>query len=497
MRILHLEDFDFDAEHAEQVIHEGVPDCAITRVSTRKTFEESVCRGDFDIILSDYTIPGYCGFQALTYAREHSPAKPFIYFSGTIDEERAAEALKRGASDYVIKDRPGRLVPAIKAALLRAEEERARRQAEREIRQQASLLDKARDAISAVDSRGSVIYWNASAESLYGWSAPEAVGRELRRLLYRNNPDLFDSTFRTAAQQGEWRGELQLDLRNGGSVLVESSWSRVTDALGRIESVLIVEADVTEARKLDRQLRHSQRLETVGLHMGGIAHDLKNVLAPILMSVEILKNSNLSEGDCELLVSMETSAQHGIDLVQQLLAFSQGGKGKRTDLNMHAFVENVQSLLRTTMPPNIEIQSAPISESITACADATQLRQVLLNLCINARDAMPEGGTIRISTEEVEIGSAVKSRQGDVNPGAYVRICVADTGTGIPQGILEKIFDPFFTTKSAGKGTGLGLVTVAEIVESHGGFLCVESELGVGTTFQVHLPAFTNSPLSR
>jgi two-component system, cell cycle sensor histidine kinase and response regulator CckA len=492
MRILHLEDFAFDAELAERIIHQAIPGCTLTRVSSRETFEESVRQGDFDIILSDYTIPGYCGLQALSYAREQCPAKPFIYFSGTINEEWAIEALKCGASDYIIKDRAGRLIPAIKAALSKAEEERARQQAEREIRQQASLLDKAREAISAVDSRGCVTYWNASAESLYGWKASEAVGRELRRLLYPHDSDLFDSTFRIVAQQGEWRGELPLALRNGGRVLVESFWSRVNDEHGRMESVLIVEADVTEARRLDRQLRHSQRIETLGLHMGGIAHDLKNVLAPILTSVEILRNSNLSQSDGELLASMEMSARHGIDLVQQLLAFSQGGKGIRTDVNIPAFIENVQSLLRTMMPPNIEIRSAPITGSVVACADATQLRQVLLNLCINARDAMPAGGIIRITAEKVQMGAAIKSSHGDARHGAYVRITVADSGTGIPQGILEKIFDPFFTTKRAGKGTGLGLVTVAEIVESHGGFLRVESELGAGTTFQVHLPAVTN-----
>ena len=286
-----------------------------------------------------------------------------------------------------------------------------------------------------------------------------------------------------------------MELRNKERVLVESFWSRVSDESGRIESVLIVEADVTDARRLERERRHAQRLETLCLHMGGIAHDLNNVLAPILTSVEILTNSNLSQSDSELLVNIEATAQHGLNLVQQLLAFSRGGKGKRTELNMNLFIENIRSLLRTVMPPNIEIQSTLAPVSTAACADATQLRQVLLNLCMNARDAMPGGGIIRISAEKVEIDSAVKSRRGDAKVGAYLRISVADTGTGIPEGMLEKIFDPFFTTKRAGKGTGLGLVTVAEIVESHGGFLRVESELGAGTTFHAHLPALTNQNL--
>ena len=185
MRVLHLEDFAFDALLAEQLIHEALPDCPITQVSTRQAFEESILRGDFDIILSDYTIPGYGGFDALSYAREHCPTKPFIYFSGTIGEERAVEALKSGASDYVIKDRAGRLVPAIKAALLKADEERARRQAEKEIRQQASLLDKAREAITAVDSRGCVIPMSPNCSIPYSKpSLKRANGEESFRWNY-------------------------------------------------------------------------------------------------------------------------------------------------------------------------------------------------------------------------------------------------------------------------------------------------------------------------
>lgn len=489
MEIIHLEDSALDAELIQDVLRACWSDCRVTTIKTREAFEQAVLKGNFDLILSDFSLPGYSGLSALAFAQAHCPEKPFIYLSGTIGEERAVAALKAGATDYVVKDRPARLIPAISAALVQIEQAEAHRRAEEKIREQASLLDKSREAICVINAEGCVTYWNASAERLYGWNAQEAAGRSLRDLLYTHDLARFDTVYALVLANGEWRGELCPQPRDGESALVEGSWSLVTNESGLAKSILIVDTDITARRRIENQLQQSQRLETLGLLVGGIAHDLNNMLAPIITSVSLLRERATCVEDGELLDILNISAHDGADLVRQLLAFARGGSEQRSETAIDALIGSVRKLLQRAMPANVTIQASLNNELWPVLADPTQLRQVLLNLCMNARDAMPEGGTIEISARDVEIGPAATSIQGEVEPGPYVRISVADTGTGIPPEIIQKIFTPFFTTKQAGKGTGLGLANVAGIVKSHGGFLDLESTPGLGTTFHIHLPA--------
>jgi two-component system, cell cycle sensor histidine kinase and response regulator CckA len=485
MHILHLEDNAADAELIHHLLYSRWPDCTITPLASRETFEAAVRTGEFDLILSDYSLPQYSGLDALKFVRAHRPDKPFIYISGTIGEERAIEALKAGATDYVIKDRPARLLPAIGAALAHTEQTGAHRRAEEKIREQASLLDKSREAICVADADGYVTYWNASAERLYGWSAQEAVGRNLRDLLYTEDHARFETAYIFALASGEWRGELHPQSRGGAAIFVESRWSLVTDHAGAARTILIIDADVTEKRRIENQLLQSQRLETLGLLVGGIAHDLNNMLAPMLTSVDLLCDSLTCPKDRDLLDLLDMSVRHGTELVRQLLAFARGQGEQRVELASDALIGSVQKLLFHAMPSNIEIRVSLEDELWAVHADATQLRQVLLNLCLNARDAMPEGG---LTTTSI---------QGTVKFGPHVCISVTDTGTGIPPEIIGKIFDPFFTTKQIGKGTGLGLANVVAIVKSHRGFLGLESKPGIGTTFHIYLPALVDETADR
>ncbi len=326
MEILHLEDSSADAELTRERLRAEWPACQTRIVNTREAFEAAVQLGHFDLILSDFSLPGYNGLTALSYARAHSPRKPFIYLSGTIGEERAVAALKAGATDYVLKDQSARLIPAISAALAQAQLEEAQSRAEEKIREQASLLDKSREAICVLDAGGCVTYWNASAELLYGWTAAEAVGGNLREMLYAGDAVRFDIAYARVIASGEWRGELCPQPRRGESVLIESSWSLVTDDCGLAKSLLIVDADITEKRKIENQLQQSQRLETLGLLVGGIAHDLNNMLAPIITSVSLLRDRAADAEDGELLDILHISAHDGADLVRQLLAFARGRK---------------------------------------------------------------------------------------------------------------------------------------------------------------------------
>lgn len=488
MHLLHLEDSDQDAELIHALLRSRWPQCLVTVVNTEASFQSAVQREDFDLILSDYTIPGYSGLAALQHARAACPDKPFIYLSGTIGEERAVEALRNGATDYVIKDRPARLISVIETALVQVEQAKEKRRAEQKIREQASLLDKAHEAICVTDLERRITYWNASAERLYGWTAAEAQGRDLRELLYADDPGAFDNAGATAIAQGEWHGELRPRPSQREDIVIESFWSVVGNESGS-RSIFIIETDITERKRMESQLAQSQRVEMIGLLAGGIAHDMNNVLAPMLTSVELLGALITRPKDRELLETLEASVQHGVELVRQLLDFARGGSGQRREVAVDALVGGVRRLLQNALRAGIDLRVSFPPDLARINADATQIRQVLLNLCINARDAMPIGGTIEISAGNTEVTADTPNLPEEPIFGPHVCLRVKDSGTGIPPHLLQKLFAPFFTTKKAGKGTGLGLANVASIIKSHRGFIQVESTLGVGTTFSLFFPA--------
>ena len=496
MHLIHIEDSEIDGELVAEFIHDEWPHCEITRVASREEFEATIQNTRVDVIVSDYTIPGYDALSALALAQRLCPGAPFIFFSGTIGEERAIEALKAGATDYVLKDRPARIIPAIRNALAVADQQAFRRRTEEALREQqerlqeqASLLDKASDAIFVTNMARRVTYWNVSAERIYGWKVADAMGRDLRELLYEKDAGAFDEARAAVSAGGAWQGELHPSNRAGEPLTVKSSWSLVRDEAGNPASILSIDTDVTERRKLEIQLLRSQRMESVGMLAGGIAHDLNNMLAPIIISLDLLRERLTSTEDIELIDTLGTSAEHGAELVRQILAFARGAEGQRTPLQPRHLIESVVKLLQQTLPRSIEVRFNFASAPWMVSADATQLKQVLLNLCINARDAMPKGGLLEIRLANVEVDAAEARGFGtEAQAGPYLRISVTDTGSGIPPEMMERIFDPFFTTKAAGKGTGLGLSTVAGIVRSHEGFVEVESALGIGTTFHIYLP---------
>jgi signal transduction histidine kinase/CheY-like chemotaxis protein len=288
---------------------------------------------------------------------------------------------------------------------------------------------------------------------------------------------------------GEWRGEFRLRTKAGDLVIVESTWSLVVENDGRPRSILYIDTDVTERRKLETQLLRAQRMESIGTLAGGVAHDLNNVLTPILLAIELLGTKMATAEDRQLIEKTKASATHGAALVQQLLAFARGADAKRTRIDPCAALGDLQPLIRQSLPPAIEFKVLPNGATCPIQADATQFNQVMINLCLNARDSMPQGGKLEIRTQNVEVDAALAQVNPGARSGAHVCISVVDSGTGIPPQIVEKIFDPFFTTKAAGKGTGLGLSMVAGILKSHNGFVQVDSEPGRGSSFHLFFPA--------
>jgi PAS domain S-box-containing protein len=367
-----------------------------------------------------------------------------------------------------------------------------RKRAEERIGEQAALLDQARDAIIVRDTgNNKILYWNKGAERLYGWAGGEAVGRTARELGLLNelNAEQFEAGRRTVMERGEWTGELRQRTRDGLEIRVESRWTLLRGDDGEPKSILVINTDVTERKKVEAQLLRAQRMESIGTLAGGIAHDLNNVLSPILMAVQMLQMKTDDPGTLQWLEMLQANAERGADMVKQVLSFARGVEGERVALQPKHLVKDVIKILKDTLPKSIEIKFDVSPELWTVSADATQIHQVLMNLCVNARDAMPRGGELVIRAENVTLDENFARMHIEAEPGRFVMLTVADTGEGMPPEVLSRVFEPFFTTKEVGKGTGLGLSTALTIVRSHGGFINVYSEPRRGTRFTVYLPA--------
>jgi PAS domain S-box-containing protein len=439
--------------------------------------------------IGNYIGPGGLDGRTRIFSYRTMAGYPVIVTVGTLESDalaavRARERAYRWAAIFFT----GLVVAGCSVGiLLLARNDRA----SHTLREQASLLDKAQDAIVVTDLNRRVTFWNKGAERLYGWRADEALGKLVTDLVYadRNSREI-EPAFDAVLQNGEWKGELQPSTRDGRRVIIESSWTLVRDAGGEGRSILAINTDVTDRRKLEQQFYRAQRIESIGTLAGGIAHDLNNVLAPIMLGLGVLKDRLTDDDSREVLATMSTSATRGAEMVAQVLSFARGQEGRRVEIRIADLVADVVRIAKDTFPKNVDIVTQIDAATPPVVGDPTQCHQVLLNLCVNARDAMPDGGVLTITA-----GPATVDAHGDAVPeppvpGGYVVIEVEDTGTGIPPHVLDKIFDPFFTTKEAGKGTGLGLSTSQAIVRSHGGVIRASSHPNSrGSRFDIYLPA--------
>lgn len=355
--------------------------------------------------------------------------------------------------------------------------------------EQAALLNQSHEAIIVRDLDGLIRYWSRGAERLYGWSAEEAMGRMARELLYSNDASPLTEAAKLTIEHGKWNGELRHRTKDGREVIVEGRWTLVRDLAGNPKNILAINTDITEKKKLEAQFLRAQRLESIGTLASGIAHDLNNILSPIMMGAQMLQMKLLDAHSQRLLGVMQSNANRGAEMIKQVLSFAKGISGQRADLQSKHLIREVIRIAEETFPKSIRIEQQLAEDLWTINADATQLLQVVLNLCVNARDAMPQGGTLTITAENRPLDKLYAQMLKGAAPGNFVVITVADTGLGIPPEIIDRIFDPFFTTKEPGQGTGLGLATVQGIVASHGGFITVESKPGLGAKFSIFLPS--------
>lgn len=364
-----------------------------------------------------------------------------------------------------------------------------RRRAEQKIREQAALIDIATDAILVQDLESRILFWSKGAERLYGWTAGEAIGHHTERLLDQGNYPEYDLIKSTLLRDGEWQGELHHVTRHGQDLVIESRWTLMPDEVGSSRSILVVNTDITERKQLEAQFLRAQRMESLGILASGIAHDLNNVMTPILAASQLLQMKLTDDKSQQLLTMQEENIKRGAGLIRQVLSFARGIDGKFTLLQIRHLIGEIRQIVLQTFPKSISLRTDTPNDLWMVSADPTQLHQVLINLCVNARDAMPYGGVLTISAQNISLDEAYTRMHIDAKVGDYVMIRVSDTGMGIPFDIQDRIFEPFFTTKEVGKGTGLGLSTAVGIIRSHKGFIQVYSEIERGTEFRVYLPA--------
>ena len=364
-----------------------------------------------------------------------------------------------------------------------------RKLAEERIRQQASLLDKAQDAILVCDLNHRILYWNKGAEVIYGWAAEEVHGKEVSDVVCGGDRGQIVKAQEALSLSDEWNAEARHITKSGKPLIVESRWTLVRNEQGRPDYYLILNNDITEQKKVEEQLLRAQRMESIGTLAGGIAHDLNNVLSPILMAIDMLHINATDEETIRWLALARENAERGAAMVKQVLSFARGVEGERVSVQLKHIVKDLVKVLNETLPKSIVVKYDIEPELFLISADPTQIHQVLMNLCINARDAMPSGGGLTITASNINLDENYARMYLEAKAGRYVLITVKDAGSGMTREIRERIFDPFFTTKEIGKGTGLGLSTALTIMKSHGGFINVYSEQGKGTQFTIYLPA--------
>lgn len=614
--ILHLEDSPTDRELVQELFRTDGLVCQFQAVETRAAFEAAMEKGEFDVILSDYSLPGFDGMTALALAQQRRPQVPFIFISGVMGEERAIESLKNGATDYVLKQRIERLTPSVRRALrevvereqlretetrLRQSEEQLRqitenvsdwilvfdaegrctyanpaclaacdappggpcpdfwshldgdeaarvreeftravrtgsmrrvefrlrtgathrsiesqinlacddkgartgvilvcrditerRLAEEQLRAQAAVLDKATDAIIVCGPEEEIIYWNKSAERLYGWSAAEARGRSLHTLLHPAPPPQLGEARHAVQQRGEWHGELRQSAKNGSAVVVQSRWTLFRDDAGRPQSLLVVNTDAQNLQVNEAQFLRTQQAASLATLADAMARELHAAIEPMLLSSQLLRLRTRADSS-HWPESPDARPGRVADLMQQVEVLARPLRSERMEFAVNSIVEEAGRNLRQSVTPGIAITITAQEDLWAVAGDPESLRQAVMNLCVNAREAISEAGRIEIIAENLPLKETDPRLRNGGRPGLHVVITVADTGCGIPPHDLERIFTPFFTTKNQGQSVGVGLTAVQAIARAHGGFVTVDSEVQRGSRFRIYLPAISSS----
>ncbi|HEX9610644.1 MAG TPA: response regulator [Gemmatimonadales bacterium] len=494
LRVLLVEDRDADAELAVRELKRAELACETRRVQTAEAFRHELRAFSPDIVLADYTVPGFGGMAALEILRRDAPHIPLVVVTGSLDEETAAECIKAGAADYVLKTHLVRLGPAVRGALALSNSRAEKAQAEAALRTSEqrfrALVEHSWDAIALFDAHGAVLYGSPATTRLLGYDLTEFVGRNALELIHPDDRDGAVARLTEAVAHPRTRVSVTARVRHkdGSWRHLEGVFTNLLDDPS-VGAIVNNYRDATERRSLEEQVIRAQKMEAVGRLAGGVAHDFNNILTAITGYTDLLLADLPADDPRRLDVDeIHHAAQRAAALTQQLLAFSRRQVMQPRVVDLNALVLDVENLLRRLIGEDLMLAAALAPELGHVRGDPGQLQQVIMNLAVNARDAMPEGGRLTIETRDVELDEAYAALHRDVLPGRYVLLAVSDTGSGMSEETQSHLFEPFFTTKELGKGTGLGLATVYGIVKQSGGHVWAYSELGHGTTFKIYLP---------
>lgn len=413
-----------------------------------------------DLILLDILMPRLDGFETCRRLKSNPKTAdiPIIFMTALIDNVEKLKGLNLGAVDYVTKPFEHEEVLARINIHLRLQNLTKKLLEQNEhLTQQAALLNITTDAIMVRDLDDKISFWNQGAEHLYGWQTQEVMGKNINKLLYRESYlSQPQNNWKNLIKYGAWESELHQVTKEGKEIIVNSRWTLMRDSLGEPKSILIVNTDITEKKQLEAQFLRAQRLESIGTLASGIAHDLNNILTPILGIAQILpmKFPDIDERTRELLKILEDNSKRGSALIKQVLSFARGLEGKHSILQVNYLLSEIQQMMRQTFPKSIEIRTNISPDLRPVRGDTTQLHQVLMNLVLNARDAMPNGGILTLGAENLFVDESYARQHLDAKEGLYSVVSVSDTGTGIAPEVLERIFEPFSPLKSMVKVPG-------------------------------------------
>ena len=492
LRVLIVEDSESDAELIIRDLQRAGYVPIYERVQTAAEMKSALEREDWAIVIADYSLPQFDAFAALKILQENGRDDiPFIVAAGTMEEDAAEAMMKAGAHDYVMKDE-ARLIPAVQREL---EVRRKYKQAEQAFHQSEqnyrSLVENSTDIIMRFDKEKRHLFVNPSVKGVLSLDPEDFIGKSHRELGFPSDEYIhWERAIQRVFETGKPFDIVLQSKREKGYVTIDLRLYPEFSEDGKIGTVLGIARDVTKERFTEAQLSHAQKMEAIGTLAGGIAHDFNNLLQAILGYGEIiLLNKNENDRDFEKLQHIIKAAKRGSELTSQLLTFSRKVGSKLQPLALNHIIENIQTMMDRTIPKMINIDYRLSPNLLNINADASQMEQVLIDLVVNARDAMPRGGTLTITTENVIVNEDNPPPYPEITQGEYVQLTVSDTGHGMDIDTLQYIFDPFFTTKELGKGTGLGLSTVYGNVKNNHGHIICYSELNRGTTFKIFLPA--------
>ncbi|HUK90471.1 MAG TPA: ATP-binding protein, partial [Blastocatellia bacterium] len=495
LRILILEDRPSDAELLLHALKAGGFDPEWTRVETAADFLDHLSP-DLDVILSDYSMPQFDAPEALRLLQNSGFDVPFIIVTGTISEHVAVECMKQGAADYLLKDRLGRLAAAVTRALQERKARDERREAYAALRDSEEryrlLVANIPDVIWTADHAGRVIFISPNVINMLGYTADEVreldggmwprcvhpedgdrVRSQYQALFSSGTP--FDCEYRSRTSEGQW---VWVRDRAMATYKGDNAWY----AFG-------VASDITDRKRLEAEILHSQKMEAIGRLAGGLAHDFNNLLTVIIGYSQLLNKGVLADGPWPGMVEeIERAGKSGAALTRQLLAFSRKQILEPKVLDLGECVSNVKKMLTRLIGEDIDLKTLTSTELWSVFADPGQIEQVIINLAVNARDAMPDGGKLVIQTMNVQVGAGNSDDGQDVPPGSYAMLAVSDSGCGMDSQTMARIFEPFYTTKEQGKGTGLGLSTAYGIIQQSRGHIRVSSTPGQGSQFRIYLP---------